>query len=122
MLSLYADHLGALERQHRRRSLIPRKGLDFSSNDYLAMARDPRLRDAIRAALDRGVPAGSGGSRLLRGNDPEHEALEAEAAEAFGSEAALFLSSDNAKYITGTIFNVDGGSELGDAGGNAIPG
>ena len=93
MLSLYADHLGALERQHRHRSLIPRKGLDFSSNDYLAMARDPRLRDAIRAALDRGVPAGSGGSRLLRGNDPEHEALEAEAAEAFGSEAALFLSS-----------------------------
>ncbi len=36
---------------------------------------------------------GSGGSRLLRGNDPEHEALEAEAAALFGSEAALYFSS-----------------------------
>ena len=32
--------------------------------------------DAIADALERGVPAGAGGSRLLRGNDPEHEALE----------------------------------------------
>jgi hypothetical protein len=37
------------------------------------------------------------------------------------AEMAIFLSSDSAKYITGTIVNVDGGSELGDAGGNAIP-
>ena len=39
------------------------------------------------------VGIGSGGSRLLRGNDPEHEALEAEAAAHFGSEAALFFAS-----------------------------
>ena len=31
------------------------------------------------------------------------------------AEAALYLSTDSAKYITGTILNVDGGSELGDA-------
>jgi hypothetical protein len=37
------------------------------------------------------------------------------------AEAALFLSTESAKYITGAIINVDGGSELGDAGGNAIP-
>ena len=37
----------------------------------------------MRAALDRGVPVGSGGSRLLRGNHAEHEALEAEAANFF---------------------------------------
>ena len=30
-----------------------------------------------RAAIARGVPVGAGGSRLLRGNHPEHEALEA---------------------------------------------
>jgi 8-amino-7-oxononanoate synthase len=93
MLSLYADHLEALGAQHSRRSLVPRAGLDFSSNDYLAMAGDPLLAGAIREALERGVPAGSGGSRLLRGNDPEHEALEAEAAAFYGSESALFLSS-----------------------------
>ena len=37
------------------------------------------------------------------------------------AEAAIFLSTDSAKYITGTILTVDGGSELGDAGGNAVP-
>jgi 8-amino-7-oxononanoate synthase len=37
------------------------------------------------------VAIGAGGSRLLRGNDPEHEALEAEAAAFFGAEAALFF-------------------------------
>ncbi|HEX4179571.1 MAG TPA: SDR family oxidoreductase [Caulobacteraceae bacterium] len=37
------------------------------------------------------------------------------------AEAAIFLSTDSAKYITGAIITVDGGSELGDAGGNAIP-
>ena len=37
------------------------------------------------------------------------------------AEAAIFLSTESAKYITGAIINVDGGSELGDASGNAIP-
>jgi 8-amino-7-oxononanoate synthase len=39
------------------------------------------------------VPVGAGGSRLLRGNHPEHEALEEEAASFFGSETALFFST-----------------------------
>jgi 8-amino-7-oxononanoate synthase len=77
----------------RRRQLIPRAGVDFSSNDYLGLADAPVLRDAVSAALGRGVPIGSGGSRLLRGNHPEHEALEDEAARFFGSESALYFSS-----------------------------
>lgn len=36
------------------------------------------------------------------------------------ADAALFLSSPEAKYITGTILNVDGGSDLGDASANAV--
>ena len=44
-------------------------------------------------ALARGVPIGSGGSRLLRGNHEEHEALESEAAFFFGAETALFFSN-----------------------------
>lgn len=92
----FAAHRADLDRLDmlgRRRSLRPRAGVDFASNDYLALARAPRLVDAVRHALARGVAVGSGGSRLLRGNDAEHEALEAEAAAFFGSEAALFLSS-----------------------------
>ncbi len=36
------------------------------------------------------------------------------------AEAALWLSSPAAKYVTGTILNVDGGNDLGDASANAL--
>lgn len=36
------------------------------------------------------------------------------------AEAAMFLSSAAAKYITGTILNVDGGNDLGDASADAL--
>ena len=86
-------HLDDLERIGRRRALQPRAGVDFASNDYLGLAGAPALREAVAAALAAGVPIGSGGSRLLRGNHGQHEALEAEAAAWLGGEAALFFSS-----------------------------
>lgn len=91
MWAAHAAQLRALAGADRLRAMEPRVGIDFSSNDYLGLAGSDRLGDAARAALDRGVAVGSGGSRLLRGNDPEHEALEAEAATFFGSAAALYL-------------------------------
>ena len=49
--------------------------IDFSSNDYLGLAADPRLVDAAARALrEHGV--GATASRLISGNNPEHEALE----------------------------------------------
>ena len=93
LLTAQQRDLGDLAARARLRRLQPRAGLDFSSNDYLGLADSPRLRAAVAAALARGVAVGSGGSRLLRGNDAEHEALEAEAAAFFGSESALFFSS-----------------------------
>lgn len=93
LLAPYAAQLDALERRGRRRALLPRAGHDFASNDYLALSRDPAIAAAIAQGAARGVPAGSGGSRLLRGNAPEHQALEAQAAAFFGAEAALFLAN-----------------------------
>lgn len=104
-MSLLATHrtdLAGLETADRLRKLQPRAGADFASNDYLALGGSPRLRDAVAEALARGVPVGSGGSRLLRGNDPEHELLETEAAAFFGAEAALFFSSGYA--ANGAVF------------------
>ncbi len=75
----------------RLRSLRERSGIDFTSNDYLGLAESEELKQAAIDALARGVPIGSGGSRLLRGNHPEHEALESEAAAYFGAETALYF-------------------------------
>ena len=87
----YGTLLNGLEANHQRRQLIARKGADFSSNDYLGLSQSPELRQIALAALERGVAIGSGGSRLLRGNDPEHEALESEAAAFFGAESAVYF-------------------------------
>ncbi|WP_425545388.1 8-amino-7-oxononanoate synthase [Labrys sedimenti] len=91
-LARYTARLGQFERKGRRRVLAPQSGIDFSSNDYLGLASSSRLREALVFAVDRGVPAGAGGSRLLRGNHPEHEALETEAARFFGSERMLYFN------------------------------
>ena len=95
MVSLlpYARQIAALEARGRARRLQPRAGIDFSSNDYLGLAHDPAIARAVADAAMRGVPVGSGGSRLLRGNAPEHEALEEKAAAFFGSEAALYMAN-----------------------------
>lgn len=83
--------LEALARRGRLRALESARGHDFASNDYLGLARAPALREAVAQAVARGVAIGAGGSRLLRGNDEEHEALECEAARYFGAERALFF-------------------------------
>jgi 8-amino-7-oxononanoate synthase len=85
--------LDALARRGRYRVLAAPAGADFTSNDFLGLASSRELRDAARAALEREVPIGAGGSRLLRGNHREHEALEAEAAAFFGAQSALFFGS-----------------------------
>ena len=91
--------LAALEDRARLRRLTPRAGVDFASNDYLGLSQSPRLRTAVAEAAARGVAVGSGGSRLLRGNDPEHEALEADAAAFFGCESALWFSAGYAGNV-----------------------
>jgi 8-amino-7-oxononanoate synthase len=89
----YVAALDALKHSDRLRSLKPRTGIDFSSNDYLGLAGTSRMRNAISTAVEAGTPIGAGGSRLLRGNCAEHERLETEAARFFGAEAAIFFAS-----------------------------
>lgn len=89
----YVKALRALQDDNRLRGLNSRAGIDFSSNDYLALASASHMKKAVLAAIERGTPLGSGGSRLLRGNCQEHECLEAEAAHFFGAETALFFAS-----------------------------
>jgi len=62
-LATYGAALQALDNEDRLRRLKPRAGLDFSSNDYLALATAPRMRNTISAALQAGTLIGAGGSR-----------------------------------------------------------
>jgi 8-amino-7-oxononanoate synthase len=99
-LARYEHLLAQLERKGRHRNLSERRGNDFTSNDYLGLAESPRMRASVVSALERGVPVGAGGSRLLRGNHPEHEGLEEEAATFFRSERMLYFGSGYAANLS----------------------
>ena len=43
----HREQLDDLAAADRLRSLTPRAGIDFASNDYLGLANSPRLRDAV---------------------------------------------------------------------------
>jgi 8-amino-7-oxononanoate synthase len=92
----FARHQQTLSRltvSNRQRELTCPSGIDFTSNDYLALSHSTRIRDAISIAIQNGIAVGAGGSRLLRGNHPVFAELEAQAANFFKSEKALFFSS-----------------------------
>ena len=91
-----AGRLAELTGQGLARSLRCAAGRDFSSNDYLGLARDPGLRAALLArlaALPPGEPLGAPASRLLRGHTRLHADLEGRLAAWKGTEAALLFAS-----------------------------
>jgi 8-amino-7-oxononanoate synthase len=69
-----------------------RELIDFSSNDYLGLARHPALKSAMSECATR-VGAGSGASHLVSGHGREHALLEEELAAFTGRERALLFSS-----------------------------
>ncbi|HEY3269737.1 MAG TPA: 8-amino-7-oxononanoate synthase [Geothrix sp.] len=76
----------------RDRAIYPPAGVDFCSNDYLGLRRDPRLAEAAAlAAREHG--SGAGGARLLRGTTPLHDELEAALAQWKGTEACLLFNT-----------------------------
>ena len=73
-------------------------GIDLVSNDYLGLAEHPYLTEAMRAVV-ADLPAGSGGSRLLRGHHEIFETIEQQLASFTGSESALLFGSGYAANI-----------------------
>ncbi|WP_257311030.1 aminotransferase class I/II-fold pyridoxal phosphate-dependent enzyme [Geothrix fuzhouensis] len=84
-----AEHRRALGRD---RAIHPAGGVDFCSNDYLGLRRDPRLAEAAAAAA-RNHGSGAGGARLLRGTTPLHDELEAALAQWKRTEACLLFNT-----------------------------
>lgn len=69
-----------------------RRVISLSSNDYLGLTHDPRLREAAIAAV-RDYGAGSGAVRTIAGTMDLHMELEAELARFKGVEAVLTFQS-----------------------------
>jgi 8-amino-7-oxononanoate synthase len=69
-----------------------RRMLAFCSNDYLGLAADPRLAEALARGVAR-YGVGSGAAHLVCGHSRAHHALEEELAEFTGRERALLFST-----------------------------
>jgi 8-amino-7-oxononanoate synthase len=72
--------------------------INFSSNDYLGLANDPRLRGAAIAAIGE-FGVGAGASRLISGTQSPHLHLERALAKWKGTKAALCFSSGYAAAL-----------------------
>jgi 8-amino-7-oxononanoate synthase len=77
----------------------PRDAIDFSTNDYLSMSRNPEV---LRAAFDAGMKYGCGatGSRLLSGNNELFEEFEKIIAKDKNTESAMIFSSGYQANLT----------------------
>ena len=69
-----------------------RRMLAFCSNDYLGLAADPRLAEALTRGAAR-YGTGSGAAHLISGHSKAHHALEEELAAFTGRQRALLFST-----------------------------
>lgn len=69
-----------------------RRLVNFCSNDYLGLAGDPRLAEAMHGAIAR-FGSGAGAAHFVTGHGAEHHALEEELADFTGRQAALLFST-----------------------------
>jgi 8-amino-7-oxononanoate synthase len=97
--------MAELEAQSLRRTLRPthridgvwverggRRYVSFSCNDYLGLSQHPQVKAAAIAAVEA-YGAGAGASRLVTGDHPLFERLEARLAALKGAEAACVFGS-----------------------------
>lgn len=91
--------LADLESRSQLRNLEVSREIDLSSNDYLGLAYDPRMKDAVREALEAATRVASTGSRLLSGHDEQWTSVENDFATWTASPAALYFTSGYAANI-----------------------
>lgn len=76
-----------------------REYINFSSYNYLGLAGHPLVNKAAKAAIDRYGTSASA-SRLVSGERPVQQELEAELAKLYGVEAAITFVSGHATNVT----------------------
>ncbi len=82
-----------------------REMLNFSSYNYLGLMGHPAVNAAAKDAIDR-YGTSSSASRMVSGERPVHQALEAALARMHGVEAAIAMVSGHATNVTaiGSLF------------------
>src|SRR6202140_950625 len=85
--------LSDLEFRAELRHLETVQGIDLSSNDYLGLATDPRMKQALLEAVNSAARIASTGSRLLSGHAETWTLLEHDFAQWVGADAALYFTS-----------------------------
>lgn len=91
--------LSGLEVRNQRRSLAEMRGVNLCSNDYLGLATDARLREAVLSAVRDAPRIGGTGSRLLSGHFAVWDEIEEEFAQFAGTAAALYFGSGYAANL-----------------------
>lgn len=84
---------------YRQRSIYSFEELNFSSNDYLSLANESRIKKAYQQGFER-YPVGSGGSMVICGYHPAHQQLERSFAEALNVDNCLLFSSGYAANLS----------------------
>ncbi|HET6144392.1 MAG TPA: 8-amino-7-oxononanoate synthase [Candidatus Acidoferrales bacterium] len=93
------DELSELESRAELRQLQMVHGIDFSSNDYLGLATEPRMKQATAEGLEYAARIASTGSRLLSGQSDNWTSVEQNFAKWVGTEAALYFTSGYAANV-----------------------
>jgi hypothetical protein len=75
-------------------------GLNFSSNDYLGLSRDPRLAEASAKAA-RMLGTGAGASRLVTGNHEGYATCEAAIAALTAENRTVWAEAREAHFSEG---------------------
>jgi 8-amino-7-oxononanoate synthase len=91
--------LSDLESRAQLRHLETVQGIDLNCNDYLGLASDPRMKQAVLKGVESASRIASTGSRLLSGQDDAWNILEHDFAQWVGTEAALYFTSGYAANI-----------------------
>lgn len=90
------NHLDLLLQQglYRTRDVVDssEQVINFSSNDYLSLTDEPEIKEAYQKGF-KDYPCGSGGSMLISGYHPMHQALEEQFSKALGVDKCLLFSS-----------------------------
>jgi 8-amino-7-oxononanoate synthase len=111
MLKEMELELSNLRQRKQLRTLVQLDGVNLGSNDYLGLAGDARLKQAVLEAVENSARVGGTGSRLLSGHEPVWNQLEEEFAGYAGTEAALYFSSGYAANL-GLLAAILSGTDL----------